>query len=281
MMAENPTNIKDKNERRDVRRNTSNQIVSYTLPNNSVQQYGLVKLPAITSQLNRVQFEKTINTKIEDLLTESPNTNIEIVTFNNVLFPQTPIINITSRLESLRKKYNSRYAMDFDTNNGRFELSVGYQNNYYPAKLPFNTVISGAPQNSEPGAFAITEELKNSGFDLILKYRVTAEYRGGATVGSGFATMFDFDNFDGIESPKLPSNSKYPNIEYQYKTIPARGGSGNNLVFNRSVNSGEYRVTNSELRIFDRWQVKCTAGNPQTFAIADGSYFDIEVVEPN
>jgi hypothetical protein len=27
--------------------------------------------------------------------------------------------------------------------------------------------------------------------------------------------------------------------------------------------------------------VKCTAGNPQTFAIADGSYFDIEVVEPN
>jgi len=87
-MAENPTNIKDKNERRDVRRNTSNQIVSYTLPNNSVTQYGLVKLPAIKEELNKEQFERVINTTIEDFSIISPNTDIELFSLNDVLLPQ-------------------------------------------------------------------------------------------------------------------------------------------------------------------------------------------------
>ena len=43
----------DNNERRLIRRNTSNQIVSYTLPQNSVTQYGLVKIPAQKDALNK------------------------------------------------------------------------------------------------------------------------------------------------------------------------------------------------------------------------------------
>ena len=107
-MAENPTNIKDKNERRDVRRNTSNQIVSYTLPTNSVQQYGLVKLPAIKEELNRAQFERQINTNVTEFQFNIPDTNLELISLNDIFFPQKVITDTPSSLEALREKYNSK-----------------------------------------------------------------------------------------------------------------------------------------------------------------------------
>ena len=278
-MAENPTKIKDKNERRDVRRNTSNQIVSYTLPTNSVQQYGLVKLPAIKEELNKEQFERVINTNVTEFQFNIPDTNLELISLNAIFFSQKVITDTPSFLEPLREKYNSRYTPDFNSNNGLYEIPTGYSNDYYPTKLPFDKVITGQSQDVEAGTFLITQELKDSGYDLLLTYRVTAEYRGTGLSGSAFVTMFDFDNADGIQSPKLPSNSKRVDIGYGYQVIPTPGGSGLNLTFNRKVNEGIYRVTNSEMRVFDRWQVKCLVGSSNTQLIADESYFDIEIVE--
>ena len=283
-MAENPTKIKDKNERRDVRRNTSNQIVSYTLPQNSVEQYGLVKLPAIKEELNRAQFERQINTNVTEFEFNIPDTNLELISLNDIFFPQKVITDVPSSLDALREKYNSRYTPDFNSNNGLYEIPPGYTREYYPIKLPFDTVITGQSQDVESGTFLITQELKDSGYDLLLRYRVTAEYRGTGAAGSGFRTMFDFDNSDGIQSPKIvttePALKKVVDIGYQNKVIPTSGGSGNNLIFNRRVNEATYRVTNSEMRVFDRWQVKALIGSSNTQLIADGSYFEIEVVEP-
>jgi len=280
-MAENPTNIKDKNERRDVRRNTSNQIVSYTLPTNSVQQYGLVKLPAIKEELNKEQFERVIKTNVTEFQFNIPDTNLELISLNDIFFPQKVITDTPSLLEPLREKYNSRYTPDFNSNNGLYEIPTGYSNDYYPTKLPFDKVITGQSQDVEAGTFLITQQLKDAGYDLLLTYRVTAEYRGTGASGSNFITMFDFDNSDGIQSPKLPSNSKYVDIGYTWQNIPTPGGSGLNLRFNRKVNEGVYRVTNSEMRVFDRWQVKCLVGSSNTQLIADESYFDIEIVKPD
>ena len=289
-MAENPTKIKDKNERRDVRRNTSNQIVSYTLPQNSVEQYGLVKLPAIKEELNRAQFERQINTNVTEFEFNIPDTNLELISLNDIFFPQKVITDVPSSLDALREKYNSRYTPDFNSNNGLYEIPPGYTREYYPIKLPFDTVITGQSQDVESGTFLITQELKDSGYDLLLRYKVTAEYRGTGS-GSSFRTMFDFDNADGIQSPKIVTNSnalkKVVDIGYQNKLLPTPGqspnpnGSGNNiLTFNRRVNEATYRVTNSEMRVFDRWQVKALIGSDNTQLIADGSYFEIEVVEP-
>ena len=204
-MAENPTNIKDKNERRDVRRNTSNQIVSYTLPTNSVQQYGLVKLPAIKEELNKEQFERVINTNVTEFQFNIPDTNLELISLNDIFFPQKVITDTPSLLEALREKYNSRYTPDFNSNDGLYEIPTGLDNNFYPTKLPFDKVITGQSQDVESGTFLITQELKDSGYDLLLTYRVTAEYRGTGAAGSNFITMFDFDNSDGIKSPKISS----------------------------------------------------------------------------
>ena len=282
-MAENPTNIKDKKERRDVRRNTSNQIVSYTLPTNSVQQYGLVKLPAIKEELNRAQFERQINTNVTEFQFNIPDTNLELISLNDIFFPQKAITDTPSLLEPLREKYNSKYTPDFNSNNGLYEIPPGYTRAYYPTKLPFDKVIRGQSQDVEAGTFLITQELKDSGYDLLLTYRVAAEYRGAGVAGSNFITMFDFDNADGIESPKL-ANGKYVDIGYAFQNIPTRivndPDNLNNVTYNRRVNERVYRVTNSEMRVLDRWQVKCTVGSSNTQLIADGSYFEIEVVEP-
>lgn len=279
-MAENPTNIKDKNERRDVRRNTSNQIVSYTLPTNSVQQYGLVKLPAIKEELNRAQFERQINTNVTEFQFNIPDTNLELISLNDIFFPQKVITDTPSSLEALREKYNSKYTPDFNSNNGLYEIPTGLDTNFYPTKLPFDKVITGQSQDVESGTFLITQELKDAGYDLLLTYRVTAEYRGTGAAGSNFITMFDFDNSDGIKSPKISSTSKYVNIGYVEQVIPTPGGIVNNLTFNRRVNKGVYRVTNSEMRVFDRWQVKGIVESANTQLISDESYFEIEVVEP-
>ena len=106
-MAEISENIKDKNQRRDVRRNTSNQIVSYTLPNNSVTQYGLVKLPAVKEELNKEQFEKVINTTIEDFSVVNPNTDVQVFSLNDVLLPQrAAVIQTISDTVPFEFKFN-------------------------------------------------------------------------------------------------------------------------------------------------------------------------------
>ena len=290
-MAENPTNIKDKNERRDVRRNTSNQIVSYTLPTNSVEQYGLVKLPAIKEELNKEQFERVINTNVTEFQFNIPDTNLELISLNDIFFPQKVITDAPSLLDALREKYNSRYTPDFNSNNGLYEIPPGYTRDYYPIKLPFDKVITGQSQDVESGTFLITQELKDSGYDLLLRYKVTAEYRGTGG-GSSFRTMFDFDNADGIQSPKIVTNSpalkKGVSIGYVTQTLPTPfqtlnpNGSGNFIkTFRRRANQATYRVTNSEMRVSDKWQVKALIGSSNTQLIADASYFEIEVVEPD
>ena len=51
-------------------RNSSNQIISYTLPKNklkesSATQYGNVLIPAVKSQLNKIQFNRVMDNDIE------------------------------------------------------------------------------------------------------------------------------------------------------------------------------------------------------------------------
>ena len=77
----------DNNERRLIRRNTSNQIVSYTLPQNSVTQYGLVKIPAQKDALNKEQFENAIDTKNVEFTSTVPDLGLSILALNSISLP--------------------------------------------------------------------------------------------------------------------------------------------------------------------------------------------------
>ena len=95
----------DKNERRLIRRNTSNQIVSYTLPQNSVTLYGLVKIPAQKDELNKEQFEKSIDSNVIQFEVTTPDLGLSAFELNSVVLRFTE--NIERPTEgSFKFKFN-------------------------------------------------------------------------------------------------------------------------------------------------------------------------------
>ena len=102
----------DNNERRLIRRNTSNQIISYTLPQNSVTQYGLVKIPAQTDALNKEQFENAIDTKNVEFTSTVPDLGLSILALNSISLPTFSAIRYKWNGELIRVgdfPGNSRY----------------------------------------------------------------------------------------------------------------------------------------------------------------------------
>ena len=74
-----------------IRRNSSNQIISYTLPKNkpkqsSAIQYGNVLIPAVTSQLNKIEFNRVIDNDIEQFTRTIDDIDIEIKKRNDIYY---------------------------------------------------------------------------------------------------------------------------------------------------------------------------------------------------
>ena len=71
--------------RRDIRRNSSNQIISYTLPNDSDKGYGLHRIPAQTTVFSLQSYDRTIDKLSDDLLDNIPDIGLQYTrkfTFN-------------------------------------------------------------------------------------------------------------------------------------------------------------------------------------------------------
>jgi hypothetical protein len=79
-MAEQSTDIvAEKIERNDIRRNTSNQIISYTLPDNSAKLYGILRIPGQRTAFNPSEFSKVVYSKPSELVNPIPEFTINIV----------------------------------------------------------------------------------------------------------------------------------------------------------------------------------------------------------
>lgn len=78
-------------EFRDIRRNSSQQIISYTLPKSSTLQYGKEFLPGIKNNLNKKQYTSVINNDIEQFTQEITEFNIDTKKLNSVFFPSADI----------------------------------------------------------------------------------------------------------------------------------------------------------------------------------------------
>lgn len=82
-----------------IRRNSSNQIISYTLPKNklkesSATQYGNVLIPAVKSQLNKIQFNRVMDNDIEQFTRTIDDIDIEVKSINSVSFPELELDQI-------------------------------------------------------------------------------------------------------------------------------------------------------------------------------------------
>jgi len=80
---------------REVRRNTASQIISYTLPKvapaGSPSQYGRVRIPAINTTLNKIEFNRVLDNDIEQFTKTINEFNIETKKLNEVFLPEEDI----------------------------------------------------------------------------------------------------------------------------------------------------------------------------------------------
>lgn len=84
-MPSTPINIFDLNlNRRDIRRNFSNQIISYTLDENSTLEYGLVRVPAVTTYYNKGRYNEVIDRLSDDLINGLPDITPQTISNNFV-----------------------------------------------------------------------------------------------------------------------------------------------------------------------------------------------------
>ena len=82
-----------------VKRNSSKQIISYTLPKNkpkesSATQYGNVSIPAVKSQLNKIQFNRVIDNDIEQFTRPIGDIDINIKLLGATSFPSLELDQI-------------------------------------------------------------------------------------------------------------------------------------------------------------------------------------------
>ena len=79
-MAEKSLDIvAEKIERLDIRRNTSNQIVSYTLPDDSEKLYGVLRITGTRTAFPIADFNRVIYSRPSELVNPIPRFEINIV----------------------------------------------------------------------------------------------------------------------------------------------------------------------------------------------------------
>ena len=79
-MAEKSLDIvAEKIERLDIRRNTSNQIISYTLPDDSEKLYGVLRITGTRTAFPIADFNRVIYSRPSELVNPIPRFEINIV----------------------------------------------------------------------------------------------------------------------------------------------------------------------------------------------------------
>ena len=81
---QNTDNVSQNVTKRDIKRNTSNQIVSYTIPEDTNVEYGYHKIPAVVNLFDEVTYNKTIDRLSNELIQQLPDIPREIVKQNYV-----------------------------------------------------------------------------------------------------------------------------------------------------------------------------------------------------
>lgn len=131
---------------RNIKRNTSNQIISYSIPPNSDVEYGVVRLPAVETVYGIDSYNRTLDRLSGDLLQQ-------VDTDGNV-FTDT---------------FSGRYEI---TDSARtYNGTLDRQNiNRFFDTIFWDNVVNGP--TLEDGAYRITKELIDSGKNLRLKATV-------------------------------------------------------------------------------------------------------------
>lgn len=84
MAQQNTDNIQQNLNRRDIRRNSSNQIVSYSIPDTDDLTYGIQKIPVIQTRFEKDSYNKTIEMLSDEFITPLPEVPLEVIKTNYI-----------------------------------------------------------------------------------------------------------------------------------------------------------------------------------------------------
>ena len=152
---------------RKVKRNTSKQIISYTLDPEGTDSYGTVKLAASKTVYGKDGFNKVLYRQPTELVNVNPSLELTIINEEKL-----DLRNFTG----FKDEFSARYELPpndkkYYSYNQSYESRPNGEKPYGPGNLGFSKVVFGPPQ-ATPGRYTITKELIDSGNDLKLTYQI-------------------------------------------------------------------------------------------------------------
>lgn len=281
--------VAEKVERRDIRRNFSNQIISYGLPEDGKLKYGYKRLPAKSVVYSAESYDKSIDRLSTELISNVGDLRIIEQTLNYVQF-LTP-----SGEAEFEDTFSGRYAITDGATEvpGGGNSWTGFMDNHYinpyvaPGSvtqfqnhrnnfryggyrtIPFDNAEEGPGLKN--GGYVITQELKDSGKSLKLTaiIGVANELRDSAGNSLNRSVQFKF-KFNRIRKPYVPNISdNLGNARYQ------------------SVGRGsypfikvEFDVLNSIMQVGDIWELQgqVTTAFKGCFFYGNKSIFKVDVI---
>jgi len=250
---------------RKVKRNTSKQIISYTLDPQGTDSYGTVKFPASKTVFGSGEFNKVLYATPTELINPIPSTELTIIseerldlkTFAGVLdtFSATYLIPT-----SLTPEGNPYKLIRFP--NGIADLSKNTRAGV-PQNLQFIKTLSGQSQKT-PGRYTITPELIKSGWGLRMKWKLVGEnaYNGNVHNNTNLR-RFRYGTAGSVSSTQLGIVSVMTD------------GTGDKKFYM----NGEYIIENSAMIANDEWELQGNSGQGDLQSTyADRCWWKIEVV---
>ena len=249
---------------RKVKRNTSKQIISYTLDPEGTDSYGNVKFAASKTVYGKDGFNKVLYRQPIELVNVGPSLELTIINEEKL-----DLRNFTGFKDSFSARYELpqtklkyyQFAQSWESK----DRAHGY------TRLEFNKVAFGPPQTS-PGRYIITKELIDSGNDLKFTYYVNAFNRRKTTTTYpiGAPTTIRVR----LERIRQAVGKSYGNPGY------AESLNTTTRDFNIPL-SGTYTLKNEDMKEFDEWQVAGVAGtSTESYLgyLVDSSFWDIELI---
>jgi hypothetical protein len=268
--------------KRDVNRNTSNQIISYGLPKSKEEEYGSVRLISAATFYEKESYKKVMGVVSDELINNNGELEITEQKLNYIKYKATSA-EIVSELEEFVDIFSGRYEMteNATTPSGR-TTSRGFQNRHFlnvsyisPGLLargfefkgydqvPFDKTLKGPELDN--GRYVITKELIESGRSLKFKFTLGVQnnHTGAVDLRMRFhRRRLPFNGGAGAAvSPELVntiSPEKYPII------------------------TTEYILKNENMVEFDTWEPKayCGTGYKEFDISGDKSIFEVDLLEP-
>ena len=149
---------------RKVKRNTSKQIISYTLDPEGTDSYGTVKLAASKTVYGKDGFNKVLYRQPTELVNVDPSLELTIINEEKL-----DLRNFTGFID----EFSARYELP-PNDKKYYSYNQSYESATKPygsTNLGFSKVVFGPPQ-ATPGRYTITKELIDSGNDLKLTYQI-------------------------------------------------------------------------------------------------------------